>query len=375
MYACCTYVPACIVQNTRPDPHSLNDPGDGSPIISPVLFPGSSVQVRRTFSVRVRPFFLITLWLLTSFYLSLLPAQEKATPNNSQLQQQSVSIMSLAEVRKRASKGEAHAQWALGNAYLSGQGVPQDDHEAARWYRAASAQNLADAEVALAYLYAYGRGVPKDYREALRLYQAAAFEGDPVGENNLASLYEHGLGTRRRPAEALRWYLASAQAGNPVAQSNLASMYFLGRGIHRDHKQAARWFRAAAEQGLPEAQNLLAVMYYKGDGVARDYTEAARWARRAAEQGYSRAQADLAYMYEQGRGVPLDYVAAYSWYTMAVAGGEHHSASRLKSLAHVMSPEQLRNAQAHAVEWQHQQSESQPAKEGVGSFSLLPPDR
>ena len=56
-------------------------------------------------------------------------------------------------------------------------------------------------------------------------------------------------------------------------------------------------------------------------------------ARRAAEQGYSRAQADLAYMYEQGRGVPLDYVAAYSWYTMAVAGGEHHSASRLKSLA------------------------------------------
>jgi hypothetical protein len=113
-------------------------------------------------------------------------------------------------------------------------------------------------------------------------------------------------------------------------------------------------------------------MYYKGDGVARDYTEAARWARRAAEQGYSRAQADLAYMYEQGRGVPLDYVAAYSWYTLAVAGGEHHSASRLKSLAHVMSPEQLRTAQAHAVEWQHQQSESQPAKEGVASFSLLP---
>src|ERR1700741_994491 len=29
MYACCTDVPACIVQNTRPAPHSLNDPGDG----------------------------------------------------------------------------------------------------------------------------------------------------------------------------------------------------------------------------------------------------------------------------------------------------------------------------------------------------------
>src|SRR5690349_11978262 len=88
-------------------------PGMGSPIISPTLLPGSSVQVRRTFSVRVRPFFLITLWLLTSFYLSLLPAQEKATPNNSQLQQQSVNILSLTEVRKRASRGEAHAQWVL----------------------------------------------------------------------------------------------------------------------------------------------------------------------------------------------------------------------------------------------------------------------
>jgi TPR repeat protein len=80
-------------------------------------------------------------------------------------------------------------------------------------------------------------------------------------------------------------------------------------------------------------------------------------------------------MYEQGRGVPLDYVAAYTWYSTAVAAGEHHSAARLKSLAHLMSPEQLRVAQEQAVEWRHEQAASHPAaKEAMKSFSLLPPD-
>ena len=121
-------------------------------------------------------------------------------------------------------------------------------------------------------------------------------------------------------------------------------MLFAGRGVRPDHEQAARWFRAAGQAGIPEAQNLLAIMYYKGDGVPVDYAEAANWAQRSAKQGYAPAQADLAYLYEQGKGVPLDYVLAYTWYSRAAAGGERHSASRLKSLSRIMLPQQLRVA-------------------------------
>jgi TPR repeat protein len=355
---------------TRFAPSDLG--GEESDHGSVLHFPGSPFQVE-DIRMRVRRFFLNTVWVLSSFYVSSSRAQEKAIPNSPQLQQQSVNGMSLDEVRDRANRGDAQAQWVLGNAYMSGHGVPQDDREAARWYKAAAAQSLAAAEVSLGYLYEQGRGVTKDSRQAFRFFQAAALGGDPIGENNLASLYEHGYGTRRKPTEAARWYLASAQAGNPVAQSNLASMYFLGTGIHRDPEQAARWFHAAADQGFPEAQNLLAVMYYKGDGVPRDYPEAARWARRAAEQGYVCGEADLAYMYEQGRGVPLDYVAAYSWYSMAAAGGEKHSANRMKSLARLMSPEQLRVAEWQAAERRKRVGQTAP-QEGVSSLSLLPRD-
>jgi TPR repeat protein len=126
-------------------------------------------------------------------------------------------------------------------------------------------------------------------------------------------------------------------------------MLFAGRGVRPDHEQAARWFRAAGQSGVPEAQNLLAIMYYRGDGVPVDYAEAANWAQRSAKQGYAPGQADLAYLYEQGKGVPLDYVLAYTWYSRAAAGGERHSAARLKSLSRIMLTEQLRAAKGRVA--------------------------
>ena len=44
-----------------------------------------------------------------------------------------------------------------------GQGVPQDDAEAARWYRLAADQGLALAQVNLGVRYENGRGVPQDH--------------------------------------------------------------------------------------------------------------------------------------------------------------------------------------------------------------------
>ena len=55
----------------------------------------------------------------------------------------------IAELRKRgevarlltlAEQGQAGAQYNLGVIYASGAGVPQDDAEAARWYRLAAEQ-------------------------------------------------------------------------------------------------------------------------------------------------------------------------------------------------------------------------------------------
>jgi TPR repeat protein len=94
------------------------------------------------------------------------------------------------------------------------------------------------------------------------------------------------------------------------------------------------------------AQDNLAFMYYNGRGVPRDYEQAAVWTLRAAEQGYAQAQTDLGYLYEQGKGVSLNYVTAYTWYHLAAAGGDRRAAARMKSLASVMTREQVTAAAA-----------------------------
>ena len=46
----------------------------------------------------------------------------------------------VTELRARAELGVAGAQFNLGVMYAEGRGVPQDDAEAARWYRLAAEQ-------------------------------------------------------------------------------------------------------------------------------------------------------------------------------------------------------------------------------------------
>ena len=50
----------------------------------------------------------------------------------------------------------------------NGQGVPQDDVEAAGWYRKAAEQGHAFAQIRLGDMYADGRGVPQDDVEAYK---------------------------------------------------------------------------------------------------------------------------------------------------------------------------------------------------------------
>ena len=44
----------------------------------------------------------------------------------------------LDELRARAEQGHAEAQYNVGFRYSTGEGVPQDDAEAVRWYRLAA---------------------------------------------------------------------------------------------------------------------------------------------------------------------------------------------------------------------------------------------
>ena len=60
---------------------------------------------------------------------------------------------SSEELIRSAEQGDAVAQAALGVSYANGDGVPQDDAEAVRWYRLAAEQGIAAAQYNLGSMY------------------------------------------------------------------------------------------------------------------------------------------------------------------------------------------------------------------------------
>ena len=68
--------------------------------------------------------------------------------------------------------------------YDNGQGVPQDDKAAVKWYTRAAKQGNASAQYNLGFLYANGHGVIQDYVRAHMWFNIAASTGDKGAVNN-----------------------------------------------------------------------------------------------------------------------------------------------------------------------------------------------
>jgi len=228
-------------------------------------------------------------------------------------------------------------------------------------------QGDALAQFNLGAMYADGQGVPKDYAEAVRWYRKAAEQGDASAQNNLGLMYADGQGVPKDYAEAVRWYRKAAEQGDASAQNNLGLMYADGQGVPKDYAEAVRWYHKAAEKGNVMAQVSLGTMYVNGDGVPKDYAEATRWLRKGAEQGDALAQGKLGTMYILGQGVPKDYVQAYMWFNLAAAGGENEATKLRDGLEHLMTAQQIAEAQQRTAAWRpvqpgtQQQSAPAPA--------------
>ena len=94
----------------------------------------------------------------------------------------------LDTVRQAAEQGDATAQFNLGFRYASGEGVPQDEAEAVRWYRLSADQGNAFAQYNLGVSYAFGRGVLKDSVLAHMWFNIAGVNGNEAareGRDNL----------------------------------------------------------------------------------------------------------------------------------------------------------------------------------------------
>jgi serine/threonine protein kinase/tetratricopeptide (TPR) repeat protein len=134
-----------------------------------------------------------------------------------------------------------------------GQGGPQDDVEAERYFKIARSRGFAPASTALGVLYTYGDrpNAPGD-ADAMRLLEEAAQRGQATAMYRLGEAYERGRLNRRivpvDPALSQQWYQHAfetfqhdAEAHDINAYRFLSLMYDGGRGVQRDTEQSLHY--------------------------------------------------------------------------------------------------------------------------------------
>jgi hypothetical protein len=124
--------------------------------------------------------------------------------------------------RQAAEQGDADAQFRLGYMYEVGDGVPEDDTEATKWWFKAAEQGHVEAQSKLGFMYDLGRGVPEDHTEAVKWYRKAAEQGDADAQEFLGLMYGLGKGIPENDVEAYVWLSISAAGENKEAKKSLA---------------------------------------------------------------------------------------------------------------------------------------------------------
>jgi len=91
-------------------------------------------------------------------------------------------------MRRLAEQGDAAAQFSVGAAYATGDGVPQDYVEAVRWFAMAAEQGHVVSQATLGAYYWAGRGVPQDQVKAYFWSVLAQAGGDEASKYRVSVL-------------------------------------------------------------------------------------------------------------------------------------------------------------------------------------------
>ena len=320
------------------------------------------------------------------------PSQELAKPSLH-------TPAEISNVQAKAQAGDATAQVILGKAYRDGNGVPQNDVLAAKWFR--SAADLGDpiGENEIGLMFQMGYGVPKMREEAIRWYAKAAKQGNAQAMFNLGASYYNGDGVASDPYAAYAWFLLAQEAGDTAAEDAvkrsahsistketadtfffIGEMYGKGEEIKQNQERAIAWMRRAADidpaakiklagqlvsgpggaeksveafelckeaaKDYPAGATCVGYMYRKGVGVRQDSAEAFKWYLKAADAGrQTAAMIPLAEMYENGEGTKVDRAAAFIWLIRGSNAGAKGAKEKASQLLSRMSQSEIKHTQ------------------------------
>jgi hypothetical protein len=257
----------------------------------------------------------------------------------------------VAKLRAEAQAGDPVAEFRLGRAYETGDGVPRDDTLAVTWYRKAAEQGNPAAENSMGIVYQLGQGVEKNKEEAVSWYRKAARHGSPEAMFNLGACYYNGEGLPDDSVRAYAWFLVAQEAGNPAATEavhrsetelndlsradailQIGEMYEKGEYLPQSYENAARWYRKVADSNGEAALRLAAFMIDGVGGVKRDYAGAMQVCSNLAKRNYASAEYCVGFLHQHGLGVAPNPKEAAKWYEQSATRGSGKAALALAEM-------------------------------------------
>lgn len=115
------------------------------------------------------------------------------------------NVQAFQEIQKKASQGNAVAQYETGRMLLSGKGVKIDAQQAVDWLQKAASQGHKKATTRLGIIYFKGDGVSADPQQAVELFKRVA-ASEVLAQYYLGEAYANGQGVARDYAAAIDWY-------------------------------------------------------------------------------------------------------------------------------------------------------------------------
>jgi len=159
----------------------------------------------------------------------------------------------LSRLQKHVDKGNADAQYMLGQVHNGGQmGLRKNLKRAFQFYALAAAQGHAPAQCAIGISYHLGEGCDVDLEAPAMWLQRAAEQGLPGAQFNLGLALYAGDGVAQSYAEAVKWWRLAAAQGH-AALANLGTCHTCGQGVPQDLGEALRLYKRAAAKGHAQA--------------------------------------------------------------------------------------------------------------------------
>ena len=195
---------------------------------------------------------LITTFLLASIVIFLFLKPEDNPKNSLQPDSPELtnSVKSISSLLQSAEKGDAKAQYELGQALLKESGgTAKKTAVAVLWLNKSASKGNVDAMVALGRLSKTGMGVLQSYAQALTWIQMAANLGSPDGMLELGRLYRDGVAVERDTVQAYIWMNRAAAMQNLTAAKERD---LIARALTADKLKEAQSLSSLEVQSKPQ---------------------------------------------------------------------------------------------------------------------------